>query len=259
MNKKVTTLIGVALLTTLTLTGCSNTETTQPVSTPQATIKADTEPKGNNSSSTQLALAQQMFPDVEAQGEWSKDDVQLAFYTAYSYVNGAIAQPYFADGEFVKANFPSQDFDAIMRQYFSSNGYADIYGAISSATSPDETISIPAKQTLMRVANIISMGDTYHVSEDCVKLGKGCFVDNKAQIGDITTTGTNSKGQLVIEFPVNISTIVFDNNNKEQHIDREYSVVLYMTKNIEKSDNKNAFDIVIDYVGNGVTSSMAAA
>lgn len=257
MNKKVTTLAGIALIATLTLTGCSNTEAAKPASTPKAIIKADTEAKGDNASSTQLTLAQQMFPDVAAQGEWSKDDVQLAFYTAYSYANAALAQPYFADGEFVAAHFPQENFDAIMRSFFSSNGYADIYGALSSATAPDETISIPAKETLMRVANIINMSDTYHVSEDCVKTGKGCFVNGGAQIGDITTTGLNSKGQLVIEFPVDISTIAYEtSSNKEKHINRSYKVVLYMTKNTEKADNKNAFDIVIDYAGNGVSSSI---
>lgn len=136
-TKKIFTFSAIALVAGLVLTGCvqpaEENPVTNPTSSPTTTaptvVPDSSKPPTQidlQDSSSELTQAQLLFPTANATSSFTKEEVQLALFSASRYFNTALTNPYFLNGDYEAANYPTDKLQSILQPYFSNSALLDL-------------------------------------------------------------------------------------------------------------------------------------
>lgn len=209
---------------------------------PAPDIKTPEEPTKTNPE-TELAEAQEMFPDVTGTDSHSKEDVQLSLRAAHMYVSATLADTNFTTGEFAKnENYDPEYFNNKYRPYFTAEGTAIIYGMMQVMLddSYDENVKTQTFEKIRAMTGIETqyLDADYAPDDKCLKTGENCFKD-PIQFGTIKWTETDN-GTLVVTIPAT-STPIFYRNGEKGYFERAHTFVLAMVDSDIENNAENGF------------------
>jgi len=248
-------LVSVVLLSALVLTGCVPTPepapTTAPTEAPVPTGEPTEVPMPD--ATAQLAEAQDLFPNAAAVGKFSKEDVQLALLTSYKYAYDAFNQAYFVSGKFAADNYKEENYNSLMRKYFSAAGYTRFFDSFTQINSGDQAAREEGIKFLLRNTFIVSLdGSTYAPSPECSTGTTDCLT-TPLEITGIKYDVTDD-GRLRVSYKVTGATTFYDPSGASIVTTREYDVVLALVKNTEALVETD-YQFVIDETNNAVKGS----
>lgn len=230
----------------------SPTPTTRPSDAPEpGETVAPKEDKPVVNVEGQLALAQEMFPDATSTTTHSKDEVQLALYTAYMYANQATSDTYFLSGKWLEESYSAEQYDSILGEYFTVQAYSTIQAALGNVSSTDEkTFTDAQNQLLSTVLYSAAGGDTgYDMTETCINQGDDCLKSATPKFSDISfTDDPNDATRILVQFTLTTDPIYTHEGNRG-HIDAEYKFNLYMKAATEENSRTEGF--VYSYLVDG--------
>lgn len=250
--KKFTLLISAVVASTLLLTGCVGNEEPVPTPEPTETFNEET-PVVEGEAPTaegQRAIAAEMWPDVEAIGDYSKEDVQLSLYTAYMYGTAAFEDPYWVSGAFAESDFDTATFELSMRRYFSANGWVRFHEALELVHLEDQAARSEGINWLIRNVFLVSLrGSDFVAPEGCTEYAAPCF-DEPVNFSNWNYY-TDANGNLIVSYKVTGSATFKTPQGQSHTVQREYNVKMLMTQNEEALVDED-FLFVIDGIDNSV-------
>jgi hypothetical protein len=226
--------------------------------TPPANL--DPEKPSDITADQELQGAQVMFPDVHGTSKQTKEEVQLALYSAYNYTNAVLTDSYFLSGDFAKEGYSKEYFDLMYKDRFTNNAYASVVEAFQKIASGDSTAKTEGIRRLQQVADIeLVDGTGYAVSTTCSEQQTGCVVDDYPTYSDISyDTEANDNGRLIVKFTTISKPAYINSTTGEQaNMVNTYNWTLYMVPregetNLNAGDNNwviDGFDVGADKKG----------
>lgn len=245
MSKKVLIIIGsvlvVALVGVAVFFGlnANNSSTPEPKPTPTVEPEKPEAPNPDNakkvedeSRSGDLEIAIKMFPNTEALGEYSKEDISLALYYYTTFNNQALNDPYLMFGQWGEENFPREYIDNKYKMYFSPEGYLPISVALDEYKKGDDLDS-EAGKILAKVFNFIDLDPETKPLDGCLEgTNENCFPE-KIKYGNLDYWLSEDGKELIITQTVNVSMRFNIVSGGTGVIKRDYTITAVMSPNPE--------------------------
>lgn len=257
-NKKVLyTILGVVLAGALVVAGLfifgpktTPKPTNTPIATPTSEPTSVPEPTAATEmdASKELELAQKMYPDVHGTTSHSKEDVQLALLAGSGYVSSALSNSDFLSGKFVEDGYPTNRFEELYRDRFTTNAYASVTEAFQQINSGDETQKSVGVSRLIQLADIQAIGDTgYTMAESCFTDNTGCLVGDYPVINEINYDEEAATKRIIVTISTTSKPIYYTPEGVQQNLTNNYDWTFYMDKNdseiLDYNSGANTFAI----------------
>lgn len=252
MNNSLKPLLSLSLAAALAfgLTGCTNKAEPAPSPTPSATSTAKPSAAPTSSATptqspsasesvppaqalNELEEAQKAFPDVKAEGNFSKEDIQLAAFGASRYTNTVYNSGYLANGSWVKNGADSQQLVKLFGKDWSDSYRQKIEQLVArTQTGTDEEKNTAAKELLVHFFFFDNTKLT--LPDDCSDNNVGadsCLVDGKlVSDKEITYQVNHDTGSIYVNetFTANVK---FVKDGVQGVTPVHYDVQLEMIKN----------------------------
>lgn len=231
------------------LAGCSNdpepiptqsptTSTSTTPATPSQTPAPTTTPTTSASAApvvveNELEEAKKAFPNVEAEGSISKEDIQLAALSATRYVNSIYNSGYLANGSWIKNGGDSQELAKIYGKDWSDSYRVRIESLVDGTkTGSNEEQTAAAKELLRHFFFYDNSGMT--LPDDCSDNNVGvasCLVGEKLVFDSETTYQVNNETGAVYINVLFTANVKFVKDGVQGVTPVKYDVQLEMIKN----------------------------
>lgn len=231
------------------LAGCSNdpepiptqsptTSTSTTPATPSQTPAPTTTPTTSASAApvvveNELEEAKKAFPNVEAEGSISKEDIQLAALSATRYVNSIYNSGYLANGSWIKNGGDSQELAKIYGKDWSDSYRVKIESLVDGTkTGSNEEQTAAAKELLRHFFFYDNSGMT--LPDDCSDNNVGvasCLVGEKLVFDSETTYQVNNETGAVYINVLFTANVKFVKDGVKGVTPVKYDVQLEMIKN----------------------------
>lgn len=199
--------------------------------------------------------AAEMFPDVKAIGDFSKQDVQDALLTSNMYASAAYNNPYFIQGRWVEEDLSISGLDNSLRKFLSNNGQAVFVNSVETFnTATDKETRMKAWDFLYANMNINWFKDTkYSATDACLE--KVSFCTQDYNISDMKYDLSPQGDKIKVDFVVSITNFAKDTSTgQEVSSKRTYTVQHVLSPNVDKVQGNYSFLIDELYSGMSQTS-----
>jgi hypothetical protein len=233
------TATALTLSSLLLLTGCGTDSgnvapTTDPVPAETTSPEDFPEPVAVTNE-LELSSAAEAFPDVNATGSYTKEEVQLALLTATSYMSTAVTLPYFVDGSLVKDGYPVDKIELYLKNYFSYTTWAQMKEQFIdklSTTSGDEFSA--AALDFYSVAYYFGVTSNVTLPQECIEF-QNCTPGGPQLTNIAYDEGVD--GELIVSADIT-SNPVYIVDGVEGSVNVNYSMRLGMERS-ELADFEN--------------------
>lgn len=179
----------------------------------------------------ELAEAQLAFPNVNATPLHTKEEIQLAMYSAYKYINMSLSDTYLLSGDFITEGYPADYFERSYRTQFTVQGYSQIANSLANVTSADEAIADESYLNLLRIANIENVsGSGYSQPEECAAAIKSCLLNEQVNFGDFKYDDSID-GRVMVTVQATSKPMYINASNESGYLTNVYDFQFFMIPN----------------------------
>lgn len=203
---------------------------------------------------TKLEKAAKAFPDVKGNDFTTKEEFQLALYSAETYLHNIMNDPYVQNGSWVR---DGASYAYLADRY--GNYWSDDFGVSVEETIQEVLVDSTAERKMFTIMYYFVDNDKIAITDTCAAATispstLSCLENGQVQLNDKWTYNTAEDGRIIadIRFSINVLTSV-DGVEGIQPVRYEWK--LMMSPNDGSDNNSSEEDSIMSYEVDGLEGS----